>query len=60
MGTGDLAPDDADLGATDGALGAVDVGYALAGIPLCGLGAIDTLELEERGSGVGVALSAKH
>lgn len=76
---GNLAPDDADLGALDGALGAVDVcaisltstvppcvfrrgalvrtGYALTGVPLCGGGVVNTLELEQRGAGVGVALS---
>lgn len=54
---GDLAPDDADLGATDRSLSAVDVRNALTGVPLCGLGAVDTLELEEGGAGVGVALA---
>lgn len=51
-----IYPDDADLGATDGALGAVDVCYALSGVPPCGGGVIYTLELEERGARVGVAL----
>jgi hypothetical protein len=54
---GDLSPDDADLGATDRSLGAVDVGNALTGVPLCGVGAVDTLKLEEGGTGVGVALA---
>ena len=54
---GDLAPNDADLGATDRSLGAVDVGNALTGVPLCGVGAVDTLELEKRGTGGGVALA---
>jgi len=58
VGPGDLAPDDADLGALDGALGAVDVCYALTGVPLCGGGVVNTLELEEGGAGVGVALSS--
>lgn len=53
----DLAPDHADLGAADGALGPVDVGYALAAVELCRLAVIDALELEKGGSGVGVALS---
>lgn len=44
---GDLAPDDADLGALDGLLSAVDVCYALTGVPLCCLGVVYTLELEQ-------------
>lgn len=31
--------------------------YALTGVPLCGGGVVNTLELEEGGAGVGVALS---
>lgn len=58
MRTGDLAPDDPDLGSPDGLLGAVDVGYTLTSIPLCRLGGIDAFKLEERGSGVGVSLAA--
>lgn len=57
MRAGDLAPDDADVGATDRALGAVHVGNALTAVPLCGLGAVDTLKLEKRSTGSGVALS---
>jgi hypothetical protein len=55
--TSDLAPDNSDLGASYGLLCAVDVCYALTGVPSCGICAVDTLELEQRGSGVGVALS---
>lgn len=57
MRASDLAPDDSDLGASYGLLCAVDVCYALTGVPSCGLCVVDTLELEERSSGVGVALS---
>jgi hypothetical protein len=56
--SGDLAPDNPDLGAPDGALSPVDVGYALTGIPLRSCGVVDALELEQRSSGVGVALSS--
>jgi hypothetical protein len=55
--TGDLAPDDADLGALDRPLCAVDVGYPLAGVPLSCLDIVDALKLEQRSSGVGVPLS---
>jgi len=55
---GDFAPDDAYLGALNGLLGAVDVCYALTGVPLCCLGVVYALELEQRGTGVGVALSS--
>jgi hypothetical protein len=58
MWSGDLAPDNPDLGAPDGALSPVDVGYALTGIPLRGCGVVDALKLEQRSSGVGVALSS--
>jgi len=74
---GDLAPDDADLGALDGLLSTVDIceavnppfhcarsgssvrtGYALATVPVCRLGAVNALELQQRSAGVGVALSS--
>jgi hypothetical protein len=55
--TGDLAPDDPDLGSPHRALGTVDVGNPLSCIPRRGLGVVDALELEERGARVGVALS---
>ena len=58
MWSGDLAPDDPDLGAPDGALSPVDVGYALTGIPLRGCGVVDAFELEQRSSRIGVALSS--
>lgn len=74
---GDLAPDDADLGALDGALSTVDVYnainsnsskatfqseqirtcYALTAVPLCGIGVIDALKLQQRSARVSVALS---
>lgn len=55
---GDLAPDNPDLGAPYRPLGAVDVSYTLAGVELCRCCIIDALELEKRGSRVGVALSS--
>jgi hypothetical protein len=57
MRTGDLAPDDPDLGAPHSAGSAVDISYALTGIELRRRDAVDTLELEERSSRVGVALA---
>lgn len=54
----DFAPDNPDLGAPDRSLSPVDVSHALTGVPLCGCGVVDAFELEKRGSGVGVALSA--
>ena len=56
--TGDLAPDDPDLGSPNCSLSAVDVSYTLTSVPLCRLGGVDAFELEERGSGVGVSLAA--
>jgi hypothetical protein len=75
---GDLAPDDADLGALDGPLSTVDVceavnppssnvrfhipivrtGNALSAVPVGRLGVVNTLELQKRCAGVGVALSS--
>ena len=37
---------------------AVRTCYALTGVPLCCLGVVYALELEQRGTGVGVALSS--
>lgn len=54
----DLAPDDTNLGASDLLLAAVDVCDALAQVERCGLGVLDTLDLDERGVGVGVTLAA--
>jgi hypothetical protein len=53
-----LPPNYANLGALDSLLGAVDVRDTLATVPLCGLGVIDALELQQRGPGVGVALAS--
>lgn len=46
---GDLAPDDADLGAADLLLATVDVGNALAVVEGGSLGVVDALDLDERG-----------
>jgi hypothetical protein len=48
---GDLAPDDADLGAADLLLATVDVGNALAVVEGGSLGVVDALDLDERGVG---------
>jgi hypothetical protein len=53
MWPGDLAPDHADLGATDLLLGAVDVGDLLALVEASGVGVVDALNLDERGAGLG-------
>lgn len=58
MRPSDLAPDDTDLGASDLLLAAVDVCDALAQVERCGLRVLDTLDLDERGVGVGVTLAA--
>jgi hypothetical protein len=55
--TGDLAPDNADLGASHRFRGAVDVCYALTEIPSCRFYIVDAFKLKERGAGVRVALS---
>lgn len=74
MWSGDLAPDNADLGSTDLLLAPVDVGdllaqveaIALVNIPslhtvpmihdvLGSLGVINTLDLDQAGTGMGVA-----
>lgn len=49
MRAGDLAPDDADLGAADLLLATVDVGNALAVVEGGSLGVVDALDLDERG-----------
>ena len=53
-----LAPDDTDLRSSNLLLGAVDVCDALAQVERCGLWVLDTLDLDERGVGVGVTLAA--
>jgi hypothetical protein len=50
---GDLAPDDADLGALDRPLCAVDVGNTLAKVEVGGVGVVDTLDLDQTRLGVG-------
>ena len=54
----DLAPHDSDLGATDLLRGAVDEGDLLSEVEAAGLGVVDTLNLDQAGVGVGVALAA--
>ena len=54
---GDLAPDDADLGASDLLLAAVDVCDPLAQVEGCALWLVNTLDLDERCVWVGVALA---
>lgn len=58
MRTSDLAPDDANLGAPDCLLCAVDVGYPFTSIPLCRCRVVDALEFEEGCAGSGVSLAA--
>ena len=50
---GDLAPDDADLGAADLLLSLVDVGNTLAKVEVGGVGVVDTLDLDQTRLGVG-------
>jgi hypothetical protein len=58
MGAGNLAPHDSDLGAADLLGGAVDEGDLLAAVEGGGLGVVDTLNLDQAGVGVGVALAS--
>lgn len=58
MGAGDLAPDDSDLAAADLLGCAVDEGDLLAAVEAGGLGVVDTLNLDQRGVGVGAALAS--
>ena len=58
MRAGNSPPDDADLGAVDLALGAVDVRDALAEVELCVLLGADALDGDERGVRACVALAA--
>jgi hypothetical protein len=48
---GDLAPDHADLGATDLLLAAVDEGNLLAEVEVGSIGAVNTLDLDQAGAG---------
>lgn len=58
MGTGDAAPDAADLGAVHLALGAVNEGNTLAEVKLGISSSLDTLDLDKGDVGALVALSA--
>jgi hypothetical protein len=58
VNAGDLAPHDSDLGATDLLRGAVDEGDLLSEVEAAGLGVVDTLNLDQTGVGVGVALAS--
>lgn len=49
MGAGDLAPDDTDVGAADLTLSTVDECHLLAKVELCGVGALDTVDLDQAG-----------
>lgn len=53
-----LAPNDPNLGASNLLLATVDVCDALAQVERCGLGVIDTLDLNERRARVGDVLGA--
>ena len=52
-----LAPDDANLGAADLLLCAVDICDTLSEVERSGLGVVDALNQDERGVWVGVALA---
>ena len=58
MRAGHSPPDDADLGAVDLALGAVDVRDAFSEVELCVLLGADALDGDERGVWARVALAA--
>lgn len=58
MSAGDLAPHDSDLGAADLLGGAVNEGDLLSEVEAGGLGVVDTLNLDQAGVGVGVALAS--
>lgn len=58
VGTGDLAPDNADLGAPNLLLAPVDEGNLLAKVEVGGLGVIDTFDLNQAGARVGVVTRA--
>lgn len=48
VGSGDLAPDDSDLGASDFLLGSVDVGNSLTQVESGVLGVANALDLDQR------------
>lgn len=48
VGSGDLTPDDSDLGTSDFLLGSVDVGNSLTQVESGVLGGADTLDLDQR------------
>lgn len=58
VSAGDLAPHDSDLGAADLLRGAVDEGDLLSEVEGGGLRVVDTLNLDQAGVGVGVALAS--
>lgn len=58
MNASDLAPHDSNLGAADFLGGAVDEGDLLSEVEAAGLGVVDTLNLNQAGVGVGVALAS--
>lgn len=58
MSAGDLAPHDSDLGAADLLGGTVNEGDLLSEVEAGGLGVVDTLNLDQAGVGVGVALAS--
>ena len=58
VSAGDLAPHDSDLGTADLLGGAVDEGDFLSEVEAGGLGVVDTLNLDQAGVGVGVALAS--
>lgn len=53
MRTGDLAPDDADLGAADLLLATVDESDLLAEVEVGGVSVVNTLDLDQAGSRAG-------
>lgn len=55
---GNLAPDDTDVGAANLTLGTVDECHLLAKVELCGLGVLNTVNLDQAGVGVGGVLGA--
>ncbi|QBM90984.1 hypothetical protein METSCH_G00240 [Metschnikowia aff. pulcherrima] len=58
VGSGDLAPDDSHLGASDLSLTSVDVGNSLTKVELSLLWRLNTLKLDQGHVGVGDALGA--
>lgn len=56
MGSGNLTPDNSDLGTSDLLVGSVDVGDSLTNVELSVLWGLDTLDLDQRDVWVGNAL----